>query len=221
MMVPMTTDVRLPVVRAERQALCDTFLELGPDAPTLCDPWRTRDLAAHLVVRERRPDLALGIWVSALAGRSERGQAAIAAGDWATLVETIRTGPPWWSAARVPRIDAIFNTVELVVHHEDALRGDGRVGPRREVPERTARAVAAALRKSASLMFRRSEVGVLLVPPGAEPITAGPTARVVTVTGEPVELLLVAYGRMRVAAVELDGSPEDVATLRTATLGVG
>ena len=35
-------------------------------------------------------------------------------------------------------------------------------------------------------------------------------------TGEPVELLLAAYGRMRVADVVLDGSPEDVEALSTA-----
>ncbi len=219
-MVPMTTDAQVPVARAERLALCDTFVELGPDAPTLCDPWRTRDLAAHLVIRERRPDAAAGIWLSALAGHTERVQTGIAQGDWARLVETIRTGPPWWSPARLERVDAVFNTVELIVHHEDALRGDGAVGPRREVPERTARAVVASLRKSASLMVRRSPVGVRLVAPGREPIPAGPETRVVTVSGEPVELLLLCYGRMRVAAVELDGTPEDVRALRNATLGV-
>ena len=37
-------------------ALCDLFEEVGPDAPTLCGDWTTRDLAAHLVMRERRPD---------------------------------------------------------------------------------------------------------------------------------------------------------------------
>lgn len=217
----MTTDARIPVARAERLALCDTFLENGPDAPTLCDPWRTRDLAAHLVVRERRPDLAAGIWVPALAGRAERGQAAIAAGDWPALVDSIRSGPPRWSPTRIDRVDALVNTVELVVHHEDVLRGDGRVGPRREVPERTARAVLKALRASSKLMFRRSEVGVRLVAPGAEPVVAGPQSRVVTVTGDPVELLLLAYGRMRVAAVDLEGAPGDVEALRTARLGVG
>ena len=219
-MVPMTIDARTPVVRAERQALCDTFLELGPDAPTLCDPWRTRDLAAHLVVRERRPDAAAGIWVPVLAGHTEREQSRIAQGDWPRLVETIRSGPPWWSPARLDRVDAIINTVELVIHHEDALRGDGAVGPRREVPERTGRAVLAALRKSASLMFRRSPVGVRLVAPGRDAIVAGPESRVVTVRGEPVELLLVASGRMRVAAVDLEGAPEDVEALRKAHLGV-
>ncbi|MFN7150135.1 MAG: maleylpyruvate isomerase N-terminal domain-containing protein, partial [Microthrixaceae bacterium] len=39
----------------ERRQLCDLFDELGPDVPTLCEGWTARDLAAHLVVRERRP----------------------------------------------------------------------------------------------------------------------------------------------------------------------
>ena len=51
--------------------------------------------------------------------------------------------------------------------------------------------------------------------PGAEAIVAGPQSRVVTVTGDPVELLLLAYGRMRVADVDLDGSPDDVEALLT------
>ncbi len=219
----MTTDARTPVARLERLALCDTFDAVGPDAPTLCDPWRTRDLAAHLVVRERRPDAAAGIWVPALASWTEHEQDRIAAGDWPRLVESIRSGPPWWSPARLDRVDAILNTVELVIHHEDVLRGDGAVGPRREVPERTARAAHAALRKSASLMFRRSPVAVRLVAPGQEAVTAGPEsaeAPVVVVTGEPVELLLLASGRARVAAVEMAGAPADVETLRSAQLGL-
>lgn len=221
----MTTNERVPVARAERHALCDTFLELGPEAPTLCDPWLTRDLAAHLVLRERRPDLAAGMWVGPLKGHLERGQAEIAGGDWDALVETVRTGPPWWTPMHFAKVDALVNTTEFVIHHEDVLRGDGAVGPRREVPERTARAVLSALRSGASLMFRRSEVAVRLVAPGAEPIAAGSTSavaagRVVTVTGEPVELLLLAAGRMRVAAVELEGAPDDVLALKGASLGV-
>ena len=215
----MTTDTHATVARAERYALCDTLLEVGPDAPTLCDPWRARDLAAHLVVRERRPDLAAGLVVPALAGRLERAQAEIAAGDWQSLVRTVRTGPPRWSPTRIDALDGLVNTVEMIVHHEDVLRGDGAVGPRREVPDRTSRAAFAALRKSAGMLFRRSPVGVRLVAPGRDPVTAGPSGRVVTVTGEPVELLLVGYGRMRVAQVELDGAPEDVEALRGAELG--
>ncbi|HWO51987.1 MAG TPA: TIGR03085 family metal-binding protein [Ornithinibacter sp.] len=216
----MTPDTHVPVVQAERNALCDSLLALGPDAPTLCDPWRTRDLAAHLVLREHRPDLASGIWFAPLEGHMERGQAALAAGDYTALVERVRSGPPRWSPTHFARVDALFNTTELVIHHEDALRGDGAVGPRREVPERTSRATLSALRKSASLMFRRAGVEVRLEAPGADPITAGKGASVVTVTGAPVELLLVASGRMRVADVVLDGAPEDVETLKNARLGV-
>ena len=43
----------------ERQALCDTLERVGPAAPTLCDPWSSAELAAHLVIRDSRPDLAL------------------------------------------------------------------------------------------------------------------------------------------------------------------
>jgi len=216
----MTPQERVPVVRAERHALCDSLLELGPEAPTLCSPWLTRDLAAHLVLREHRPDLASGMWFGPLEGRLQRGQSSLAAGDYPALVERVRSGPPWWSPMRVARVDALLNTAELVIHHEDALRGDGAPGPRREVPDRTARAVLVAVRRSASLMFRRSPVGVRLVAPGGEPISAGPREPLVTVTGEPVELLLLAYGRMRVADVALDGSPASVEALRNARLGV-
>jgi uncharacterized protein (TIGR03085 family) len=132
----------------------------------------------------------------------------------------VRSGPPWWAPTHLGRVDALLNTTELVIHHEDALRGDGAVGPRREVPERTQRAVMVALKRSASLMFRRAGVRVRLVAPGAEPIAAGKGDGVVTVAGDPVELLLLASGRLRVADVELDGSPEDVETLRNARLGV-
>jgi hypothetical protein len=39
----------------ERAQLADLLGELGPGAPTLLAPWTTRDLAAHLVLRERNP----------------------------------------------------------------------------------------------------------------------------------------------------------------------
>ena len=46
------------VAATERNALADLFLERGPDEPTLCGDWTTNDLLAHLVIRERRPDVA-------------------------------------------------------------------------------------------------------------------------------------------------------------------
>lgn len=39
--------------REERAALAALLEDSGPDGPTLCEGWLTRDLAAHLVLRER------------------------------------------------------------------------------------------------------------------------------------------------------------------------
>ena len=49
------------LAQQERNTLCDLFVELGSEAPTLCEGWSTADLAAHLVVRERRPDSGPGL----------------------------------------------------------------------------------------------------------------------------------------------------------------
>ena len=53
------------------------FDETGPDGPTLCEGWQTRDLAAHLVLRERRPDAAAGVMGGPLAGLHRAGAAAV------------------------------------------------------------------------------------------------------------------------------------------------
>jgi uncharacterized protein (TIGR03083 family) len=47
--------------RDERVALCALLDDAGPSAPTLCEGWRTVDLAAHLVLREHRPDAGIGV----------------------------------------------------------------------------------------------------------------------------------------------------------------
>jgi len=223
-MVSMTTAQDPPtdhLARAERSALCDTLLEVGPDAPTLCDPWDARMLAAHIVVRERRPDLALGILLPPLAGRLERGQGDLARhSDWLDLVRLVRTGPPAWSPTRIPAVDDVANTVEMIVHHEDLLRGDGEPGPRREVPPRLDRAAFAALRRMGSLMFRSAPVGAVLVAPGHGSVVAHRGEPTVRVVGSPVELLLVAYGRERVAEVSYEGEDDAVAALRGASLGL-
>src|SRR4029079_18721505 len=48
------------LARRERAALCDLAVEVGPDAPTLCEGWTASDLVAHLLVRERNPVASLG-----------------------------------------------------------------------------------------------------------------------------------------------------------------
>src|SRR4051812_50200443 len=50
----------LAFVASERAALADLFEEVGPDASTCCAGWTTAHLAAHVVVRDRRPDALPG-----------------------------------------------------------------------------------------------------------------------------------------------------------------
>ena len=213
----MTTNL----AQVERAAFCDASLAAGPDAPTLCEGWAVRDLAAHIVVRESRLDLAPAILLPIGQDRLEREQGKIAAGDFPALIETVRTGPPVWHPARIPAIDLRMNLVEFVVHTEDVVRGDGAVGPRREVPDAVVKATWATLRTMARLLFRRSAVSVTLVAPGYGEVTAvrkdGPG---VTLTGAPIELVLTAYGRDQAAQTLWEGDPEAIQALRATSLGV-
>lgn len=208
------------IARKERLDLCATFEAVGPDAPTLCMPWSTRDLAAHLVVREGRPDLASGIWVPFLKGRTDREQDRIAAQPWPDLVEAVRSGPPSWHPARLAVVDNAVNLAEMVVHHEDVLRGDGERGPRRETSSHLDAAMWALLSRMGRLLFRRVPVGVELHAPGRTPLSVSGGDETILVTGAPLELLLTAYGRGNVAHVEVSGPPELVARFENARLGL-
>jgi uncharacterized protein (TIGR03085 family) len=200
--------------RSERQGLCDTFEQVGPDAPTLCSPWRTRDLAAHLVVRERRPDVAGGILLPALAGRLERVQNEYAGRDWSKLVNEVRTGPPAWSPASLGRVDEAMNTAEFFVHHEDVLRG-GRQWSARKLPVDLEAALWGIVSKAARLQLARARVGVVLMSPayGERQVHAKTDAGTVTITGTPGELLLYSFGRKDVAQVDVSGSEESLAAI--------
>ncbi|MCZ7628681.1 MAG: TIGR03085 family metal-binding protein [Microthrixaceae bacterium] len=115
---PMTVDH----ARTERIELCETLDGVGPDAATLCDGWNAADLAAHLVIRERRPDAAVGIPWGPLAGYSEKVRRSYAGKPWGELVSLVRTGPPLLSLFAIPGVDRLANTMELFVHHEDLRR---------------------------------------------------------------------------------------------------
>jgi uncharacterized protein (TIGR03085 family) len=87
--------MRVTYARDERLAVCTLLAELGPNQPTLCEGWRTADLAAHLVLRERRPDAGLGVLGGPLAARTRRIQDHLAGRTpFPRLLELIRTGPP-------------------------------------------------------------------------------------------------------------------------------
>jgi uncharacterized protein (TIGR03085 family) len=200
--------------RSERQSLCDTLEQVGPDAPTLCSPWLTRDLAAHLVVRERRPDVSAAIWLPAMTGRLEKVQNEYAGWDWPRLINEVRSGPPAWSPTSLGRLDEAINTAEFFVHHEDVLRG-GAHWSARQLPCDLESALWGIVSKVARLQLARSRVGVVLVAPdyGERQVHARTDLGSVVITGTPGELLLYSFGRRDVAQVDLTGAQEALAAI--------
>src|SRR6201993_4731355 len=93
--------VGMSVVQRERAALVEILRTVGPDAPTLCEGWTTRDLVAHLVVRERRPDALPGLVFGPLASYTARMQTRLATSTtWEDLVELFASGPPLLPCSR-------------------------------------------------------------------------------------------------------------------------
>ncbi|MGW1838860.1 TIGR03085 family metal-binding protein [Streptomyces sp. NPDC002067] len=205
--------------KRERLLLADLLESAGPDAPTLCEGWRTHDLAAHVVVRERRADAAGGLLLKPLAARLERVQAEFAAKPYDELLGLIRSGPPRMSPFALKQIDEASNTVEFYVHTEDVRRAQPDWAAR-EVDPVFADALWTRLEKMAKLLGRKSPVGLVLRRPDGRTAVAHRGTPVVTVVGEPGELTLFAFGRQQAVDVELTGDPEAVAGARQAELGV-
>jgi uncharacterized protein (TIGR03085 family) len=205
----------------ERAALAALLDETGPDRPTLCEGWQTRDLVAHLVLRERRPDAALGVMGGPLAGHTARVQRQyLDKYSYPELIALFRTGPPKLSVFAIPGADEVANTVEYFVHHEDV---------RRAVPGWTERPLGAGLSetlwkrlKGARMLLRSAPTGIVLAREGEGKLdliiakTPGPSQAPgpsVTVTGSPAELTMWSLGRVSAAHVTLDGPEDAVARL--------
>ncbi|MFD2092290.1 TIGR03085 family metal-binding protein [Blastococcus deserti] len=189
----------------ERAALADLFEKLGPDAPTCCAGWSTAHLAAHLVVRDRRPDALAGYaaevvglggplaaWAHRLEDRLREGA------PYAEVVDRVRSGPTAWSPMAWPVVARRLDVTEYAIHHEDVRRAQPAWEPRdlpRPAQDQLWALTALFARPAAGrrgLLLRRSDV------PGAEQ-RFGAAGR--TVEGEPLELLLWASGRRDVARV--------------------
>ncbi|MBA2811977.1 MULTISPECIES: TIGR03085 family metal-binding protein [Streptomyces] len=206
--------------KRERLLLADLLEASGPDAPTLCEGWNTRDLAAHVVVRERRPDAAGGILVKQLASRLERVMAEFTAKPYDELIRLIRTGPPRLSPFSLKQIDEASNTIEFYVHTEDVRRAQPDWTPR-ELDPVFQDALWSRMERTARLMGRSAPTGLVLRRPDGQTAVAHRGTPVVTATGEPSELLLFLYGRQQVADVELDGEKDAITKLHeTKQLGI-
>ena len=204
--------------RDERLALAALLEETGPGAPTLCTGWQTGDLAAHLVLRERRPDAAAGVLGGPLAGHTARVQRRLSARmTYAQLVQAFRNGPPRLSPLALPGMDERANTVEYFVHYEDVRRARPGWEPR-DVDPGLSEELWRHL-KMARFLLRKAPVGVELArdsggeDAGHYRVTVKNATPVVTVIGSPAELTMWATGRTSAANVRFDGTDAAVTKL--------
>lgn len=216
--------------KTERDQLCTLLLEVGPDAPTLCEGWTTHDLAAHLWVREADPLGAPGIVVSRLASVTKNRMDELKQRwSYAELVEKLRNGPGRWSVFAIPGLDEQANAVEFFIHHEDVRRAGSTPAEQRNLPEADEDALWRRLKLMSRALFRKAKVGVVLergrsdataTASASDTIRAMSGAQTVTLVGEPQELMLYAYGRRDVAHVRTIGEPDAIAALKAADLSL-
>ncbi len=210
----------MSITHDERLAMCDLLDQLGPDRPTLCGDWTTRDLLAHLLVRERRPDASLGIVVPAFAGRTESAMQHVAEQSFTENVNTFRTGPPIWTPWAIPVLGDRANLFEFYVHHEDIRRAQPEWEPRPSDPRRED-ALWGALTMMGRLLFRRCPGGVVLRAAGRDDAVVRKGEHAVHLVGEPSEIALVAFGRpTELTRIVVQGEPDDIAGFEASPRGV-
>jgi uncharacterized protein (TIGR03085 family) len=203
----------------ERALLCDLLEGLGPEAATVLEPWTTRDLAAHLFLREHDSLAGPGLVIpGAWARFAERKRKEAMSRDFAELVATIRSGPP--GVFRLGWLRRVPNLNEFFVHHEDVRRANG--GTRRALDPIMNDALWANARGWAWYLARR------LNGPGLDirNSVTGQTARArrgapaVWIVGEPGELLLYLFGRQNVAEVDFAGPVDAIEAVTRAKFGL-
>jgi len=205
--------------KIERQQLADLLLAVGPDAPTVCAGWTTRDLAAHLVVRDRRVDAAAGAVIARLAAHGEKIRQAKALQVYEEIVTEVRN-PPWWSPVSNRLTDELANTLEFFIHHEDIRRAQPQWAPRL-LPHAEQEAIWKATRMTARLGLRKLRVPVLVRSPGFDDLEIGTSETQpprAMLQGEPGEIALFVSGRQEVARVEIQGQEDTADVIRRAKL---
>jgi uncharacterized protein (TIGR03085 family) len=204
--------------RSERSAYCDLVTSLGPDAPTLCEGWTTRDLTAHLAVRERRPDASAGIIIKPLAAHAKRVQDAAAGRPFDELVALVRHPSPLTFGGFGP-LDRAFNTSEFFIHHEDVRRAQPGWDPR-PLPSALANLLWSRAVAPAKLMLRRYPASIVVDAGTHGTARMGRGGPEVRVAGDPGELALFLSGRQRAARVVVTGPDDLVARLSQSRLGI-
>lgn len=194
----------------EREDLANLLLSVGPDAPTLCEGWTTRDLANHLYIRENRLDAAGGMFVKALSNRLDDVTDEVNRMPYVEVVGKWGSGAPKWNPMNWA--DRYVNAAENFVHHEDVRRAQEGWTVRQLPPSGNSdlwRLVTTAgrmmLRGSTSTVVLMRDDGVAVTPIDNS-AKGGP---VVTVRGSVGELVLWLYGRDEVR-VTIDGDESGI-----------
>jgi uncharacterized protein (TIGR03085 family) len=205
---------------AERARLCDLVDELGPDAPTLLEPWTSRDIVAHLVLRERDYLAGPGLVLPGAWGRvAERRRRALALSDFARLNATLRSGPPP-GFFRIGWVRRGPNLNEFFVHQEDVRRANG-LGPRTHEHAMDEALWRNVIRAPWYLARRLRGAGLELQWAGtAQRVRARRGEPVARITGPPGELLLYLFGRQSAAHVEVSGTDAATEAVRRARFGM-
>ena len=206
------------LARRERRDLCDLALVLGEDSPTLSGDWTAKDLVTHLLVREHSPLGAPGLVVRPLARLTDLEMARIGRQDFAVLVERLRgRGLTPYS---LPPVDAVANTLEYFVHHEDLRRAQPGWAPR-ELDRADESALWSAIR-----VFGRALVRPAGVPVRIRRTDTGKEASLrrgrnpAVLSGLPSEIVLFLYGRDQHHGLSFTGPEENIERLRAAGLGL-
>lgn len=206
-----------------RDHVCDLLDRVGPDAPTLCEGWQARDLAAHLVIRERRPDALPGVLLPRFAAHTQKVQDRQAGRPYPETVDLVRTGPPRYNPMAVPALNERVNLAEYAIHAEDVRRAQ----PDADLPEMPQRketddAVWKLLPTMSRMVLRSCPVGVTARCAGRADLTLKKPTRKGTVVleGLPLEVLLLLSGRGDAARVHVQGAPEAVTAFEGVQLGL-
>ena len=138
-------------------------------------------------------DAAGGILLKPLAARLGRVQAEFTAKPYEELIQLIRTGPPRMSPYALKQVDEAANTIEFYIHAEDIRRATPDWTPR-ELDSVFQDALWKRLESSARIFGRKSPVGLVMRRPNGQTAVARKGTPVVTVSGEPNELVLYTSG---------------------------
>ena len=208
-----TTLASMTLAQRQRAQLLDLFLELGPFAPTLCEGWKTQDLAAHLFIREHRPRALPGMAIKKFADLTERIQMeSLHKFGYTGLVSKLRK-----PALFMRPLDRVINGAEYFIHHMDVLRANDRD---QEITAREEDSLRVPLKMFASKAAKTYGDRVVFDTNDGKQLELGQGTRPVHVIGTPSEILLFVAGRTDAARIQLVGEPEAVSKFTASAGGI-